>query len=194
MELNLYDALVVSIDDKDKKGKIQIQILPEQKDVKKADLPWAIPFSSINSISILSLDLPEQNSMIRVLVDKYWRRFYYLSNRFFTELFDFSKIDSILGEVDEIANKDYKNLTFRLYLDGGLDFHNNNDGSHGFIHKSGAYSMFDKDGKIYSVKGDTRVALEDKLIVEASEILYNDNKITASSTSLKINDNLEVMK
>jgi hypothetical protein len=68
------------------------------------------------------------------------------------------------------------------------------DGSHGFVHKSGSYSLFDKDGKIYSVRGDTRVTLEDKLIVEASEILYNENKITASSSSLKINDNLEVMK
>jgi len=179
VELQLYEALVVDIDDETKKRRVKVRILPEHKDVKESDLPWASPYFTIHSKKEFENDLPIKDSVVGVFVDKLFKRFYYTSNKFFYDMFDYSKVDSVLSKASSISNKDYKNIKFRLYEDGGLEFHNKSDGSHGFIHKSGSYSVFDKDGKLF---------------IKADEINYNDNKITASSTSLKINNNFEVKK
>ena len=106
MELKLYTAKVIDIDDTDKKGKIQIRILPELKDVANNDLPWAIPFSSYNSSSIFSNDPLEVGSIIRVLVDKYWKRFYYIGNMSFYNIFNFDNVTSSLDQASEISNKE----------------------------------------------------------------------------------------
>lgn len=143
---NLYDAQVIDTNDVDKKRKIKIRILPEQENIADHLLPWALPFSSFNSTLAKQNDLPSKDSLIRVLVDEYWQRFYYLGNQFFEETFDFSSISSKLNSVSELQDKEYKNLVFRLYEDGSLDFHNNFSGEHGFLHKNGSYSLFDSLG------------------------------------------------
>lgn len=147
MEYKLFEATVIDIDDLDKQGKIKIKILPEQEGVFDEDLPWAIPFVSDCSNDVLSNNLPQVNSTIRVLVDALWKRFFYLPNMYFYGLWDFNKISSKLNNINNI-NKDYKNLHFHLYKDGSLQFHNDEDGSNGFINKNGSYSIFDKDGNI----------------------------------------------
>jgi hypothetical protein len=149
LELNLYEAQVVDNDDPNKKGLVQIRVLPEQKDLQKSLLPWALPFSMRIEPNEFTNDLPENNSIIYVLIDKYWKRFYYQDNKYFSSLFDYSKVDVALSKATEITNKNYKDVRFKLYKDGGLEFHNKADGSHGFIHKSGSYSIFDKDGKCF---------------------------------------------
>ena len=192
IDLKLYKAKVVSIDDKDKKGKVQIQILPELKDVATKDLPWAIPFSSANSVTVFSNDPPEEGSLIRVLVDQYWKRFYYLGNTLFYDVFNFDTVKGKLDSATELSNKDYKNLKFRMYKDGGVEFHNNSTGEHGFIHKSGSYIMFDKDGYVIQKDKDgstyktssSGITIEDK----------NGNTFITSSSSVKINGNLEILQ
>ena len=77
-ELTLETAKVVSVDDPDKQGKIQINIESKMKGVKKELLPWAIPLFSHTSSNTLSNHPPKENSQVWVLVDKYWKRFYYL--------------------------------------------------------------------------------------------------------------------
>lgn len=149
VDLKLYEAQVVDIDDKDKQGKIKIRILPEHKDVQDNVLPWAIPFLSIMSNKEFENDLVQKDSIVYVLVDPLFKRFYYISNKFFYTVFKYSTIENTLSKASEISNKEYKNIKFRLYEDGGLEFHNKQDGSHGFIHKSGSYTIFDKDGNIY---------------------------------------------
>lgn len=146
MDLKLYTASVVSIDDPSKKGKIQIKVLPELKDVQSDLLPWAVPFTMIQGAQTLSNDLPETGSTIRCLVNKSWKRFYYLPNRYFESIFDFTKISTTLGPIG--VSSTYKDLKFRLYTDGGLEFHNNSTGEHGFIHKSGSYQVFTSSGEI----------------------------------------------
>lgn len=169
MDLRLYQAQVIDIDDSDEQCGIVIKVLPEMKDVKQSDLPKAYPFSLHNSTHEFENDLPEVNSLIYVLIDKYWKRFYYLQNQFFYDFFKFSTITTALNKATEITNKDYKNIKFRLYADGGLEFHNKNDGSHGFIHKSGSYSIFDKDGNII-IDSDTK-----KVKVNGNAIELNGN-------------------
>jgi len=147
-ELCLRKAIVINIDDPDKKGKIQVRVLPDLKNVEDNLLPWAIPYSSLNSTSIMSNDLPEVNSIVRVFVREDYQRVYYMLNQYFYSLFDFNKVDSALSKISTISDKQYKNIVFRLYIDGGLEFHNNSTGEHGFIHKSGNSIYMDKDGKI----------------------------------------------
>ena len=172
--LLLRKAQVIDIDDPDEKGKIKIKILPDFKNISDDLLPWASPFSSKNSTSIRSNDLPEEGSIIRVLVREDNQRYYYLDNMYFYNLFDFSIIKSSLENVEEISDTTYKNIIFRLYFDGSLEFHNNSTGEHGFIHKSGSYFFFDSDG--YFIISDTK------------------NKIISGSSSLIINDNFEVLQ
>jgi len=42
-DLQLYNAFVVSNDDPERKGRVQIKILPEMTDVEDIDLPRAVP-------------------------------------------------------------------------------------------------------------------------------------------------------
>lgn len=91
MELFLCSATVVNINDVDKLGKIQIRIEPMMND--ETNLPWAIPFVSEVSNSTMSNNLPSVDSKVWILRDKYWKKFYYISNRYFYGMFDFSKIE-----------------------------------------------------------------------------------------------------
>ena len=169
-DLTLYCAKVIDIDDTDKQGKIQINIESRFKDFKKNDYPWAIPLLSDVSESTMSFNPPKVNSQVWVLVDKYWKRFYYLTNRYFYNLFDFSKVSGLLDKCDKI-NKDYKNIRFNYYEDGTLLFHNNNDGSSGIVTSQGTVIYIDKDGdlvrnvekdEITEIKGDRKETIKGK--------------------------------
>ena len=166
-ELSLYTAIAVSIDDEDKQGKVRIRILPEQEKLDEDLLPWAMPFILHLSENTLQNDLPEEGSTIRVLVDKTWKRFYYLGNRYFNGLYDFSKVTDALDSASvENVDKEYKNLHFMLYADGTLTFHNDSDGSHGIIQSTGSFAVLNADGSIYAssekdidIKGKGKVSM-----------------------------------
>lgn len=173
-DLTLHCAKVTDIDDRDKQGKIQINIESRFKDFKKDDYPWAIPLLSDVSESTMSFNPPKVNSQVWVLVDKYFKRFYYLTNRYFYNLFDFSKVSGLLDKCDKI-NKDYKNIRFNYYEDGTLLFHNNNDGSSGIITSQGTFIYINKDGdfvrnikkdEIIEIKGNKEETIKGKNNVE----------------------------
>ena len=146
-ELFLHTAQVLKIDDEDKKGRVQIKILPEME--KAESFPWAMPFITYSSEKTLENDLPSEGSVIRVLRDKTWKRFYYLPNRYFYGLYDFSKISDIFDDKSlENVDTEYKNIKFRLFEDGTLVFHNNSDGSHGIIQSTGSYTVFNSEGTL----------------------------------------------
>lgn len=146
-DLSLKTARVMSVDDPDKQGKIQISIEPEFKDMKTNLLPWAIPMISNTSNSSIENHPPKVDSKIWILVDKYYKRFYYISNRYFYNLFDFSKVSGLLDKCEKI-NKDYKNIDFKYYIDGTLVFHNNSDGSSGMITKHGTLIYVNENGDL----------------------------------------------
>jgi hypothetical protein len=187
MNLNLMTAKVISIDDPDKEGKIKIKISPAHKDLKDIDLPWAVPFTTMLFSSTSQNDLPEINSILWVLVQEDWQRFYFIGNRYFYDYFSFNDILSQLNQATEITGKTYTDLKFRLYKDSGLDFHNNNTGEHGFIHKSGSYTVFDANGnmcvntktKDVKVKGmNVEVEATTKVTVKGSNVEINATTAT----------------
>lgn len=179
-ELSLYTAIAVSIDDEDKQGKVRIRILPEQEKLDEDLLPWAMPFAVHLSENTLQNDLPEEGSTIRVLVDKTWKRFYYLSNRYFNGLYDFSKVtDALDGASVENVDKEYKNLHFMLYADGTLTFHNDSDGSHGIIQSTGSSVVLNADGGLYiKGKGKADIKFEDEMVFKGEKT----NKIEIGNT------------
>lgn len=195
-DLTLYCAKVTDIDDKDKQGKIQINIESYFKDFKKDDYPWAIPLLSDVSESTMSFNPPKVDSQVWVLVDKYWKRFYYLTNRYFYNLFDFSKVSGLLEKCNKI-NKDYKNIRFNYYEDGTLLFHNNNDGSSGVVTNQGTIIYIDKDGdfvrniekdEIVEVKGDRTETIKGK----SKSSIDGDNQLECKGKDIrKITSSME---
>ena len=146
-DLTLYTAKVISIEDEDKQGKIQVSIESVSDGWDKDLLPWAIPLISNVADGTMEMHLPKKDSQVWVLVDKYFKRFYYLSNRYFYNLFDFSKVSGLLNKCTKI-DTEYKNIDFKYYLDGTLLFHNNSDGSSGIITSQGTLMYIDKEGTL----------------------------------------------
>lgn len=173
-ELKLTTAKVISIDDPDKQGKIQISIESVSEGWKKDLLPWAIPLISSVADGTMEMHLPKVNSQAWVLVDKYFKRFYYISNRYFYNLFDFSKVSGLLNKCNKI-DTEYKNIDFKYHLDGTLLFHNNSDGSSGIITNQGTLIYIDKDGNLVkeiendentTIKGDKSEIIKGKENIE----------------------------
>jgi len=68
-DLKLYNAFVISNDDPERKGRVQIRILPEMTDVEDIDLPWVVPFVSQSSSTTQEKDVFPIGSNLWVLVD-----------------------------------------------------------------------------------------------------------------------------
>lgn len=190
-DLILETAKVVDINDPSKKGMIQINIESKMANIKKNLLPWAIPLFSNISDGTMNNHLPKVGSQCWILVDKYYKRFYYLSNRYFYNLFDFSKINGLLDKCDKI-NKDYQNIRFNYYEDGTLLFHNNSDGSSGIITSSNTCLYIDKDGSFIN-KIAKNYGIEVK--ENKTEIINKDNELTIKGNregTINGKDNLNV--
>ena len=190
MELFLESAEVVSIEDENLHARIQIRLLPKLDGVDDDLCPWAIPFFSHNSSGksetlTMEQDLPEVGATIWVLRDTYYKRFYYLSKRYFETVFDSTKItdifDNIGSNIDDLESDDnvsdsinplsenitinddnpFINLKFESYQENSLSFHNNVDGTHGFIQctigDTPTFVIMDKDGNLLTNVGANKV-------------------------------------
>ena len=184
-QLTLETAKVVSVDDEDKAGKVQINIEHKMKGVKKDLLPWAIPFFSKTSDSTWSNHPPKVGSEIWVFVDEYWKRFYYLSNRYFYNLFNYDKTKGLLDKCEKI-NKEYKNLDFTYFEDGSLIFHNNSDGSSGIINSQGTLLYLDKEGSLINeIEKDEKTTIKGN---REERIKGKDTITVEGQTSFKYNN------
>lgn len=193
-DLKLYTGKTISIDDPDKEGKIQISIESVSEGWRKDLLPWAIPLISNVSNGTMEMHLPKEGSQVWVLVDKYYKRFYYISNRYFYNLFDFSKVSGLLDKCDKI-NTEYKNIDFKYFADKTLLFHNNSDGSSGIITSQGTLIYIDKDGTLVkeiekdetiTVNGDKKETVKGKNTVEIgddSTTTYKGKKVEECKSS-----------
>lgn len=147
-ELSLFKATVVSNDDPDQTGKVQIRIEPELTDVPENDLPWAVPFISEASSSTVQKQVFVVGSVVWVLIDSLWQRFYYLGNKYFESHFSFSQVHASLAQLS--ADTTYKDLEFTLAKDGSISFHNVATGDCGYLHATGSYLLINKDAPYVS--------------------------------------------
>lgn len=138
-DLSLFKALVVSNDDPDQTGKIQIRIQPELADVPEKDLPWATPFVSEASSSTAEKQVFVIGSVVWCLVDPLWQRFYFIGNKYFESHFSFAKVQSALADLD--VDTTYKDLKFTLTGDGSISFQNLSTGDCGYLQSTGSYVL-----------------------------------------------------
>lgn len=147
LKFNLYRGKVISLNDEDKKGRIQVKLLPEMKDIADSKCPWFPPLEGNSSDNELKNNPPEIGSLIFVLADNLFYHRYYTNFKYnIPGKFDYSKIENLLNNIDGL-DTEYQNIIFELYQDGGLSFHNRNDGSHGYYHSSGSYFLINSDGE-----------------------------------------------
>lgn len=179
-EYILTQGIVIDTNDLDRKGKIKIQILPELSGVAINNLPWAIPFTSLQGPSSQSNILPEKESLVRLLVRKDWQRFYYLGNYFFESKFDFNTIVSKLSGTG--VSTTYKDINFTLFEDGSLQFQNKANGESGYIHSSGSYSIFKSNGDIVNYTNPTN-----KVTTEGGKVeLTANTNLTIAGLTINI--------
>lgn len=210
IKLDLYYANVVDNNDEDKLGRLQVRILPDFKDIKDALLPWAKPFvSSGFSATNYSMTLPEIGSNVWILADEDFRYFRYLFGSYSEGLFDYEAIETALGDVTEMSDKEYPNVDFDLSNDGSIAFHNRVSGDHGYLHYTGTYYVIDTDGHFYVTHNDGLKITKDANLFsivdkDANTVTLdtngmkledkNGNVIEMGTTSVKINGNLEVLQ
>ena len=177
IKLNLHRGQVISIDDPDKLGKVQIQLIPEMVDIKPNKCPWLQSFNGNSSDAEMQNKPPQVGSLVWVLADDLFHYRYYMPFKYdIPGKSDYSKVSDLLDEIG--VDSTYKNIVFELYEDQSLSFHDRVEGSHGFIHNTGSYSFFDKDGKLSVLcKSDLDI------IAEGETIITSTGAITATSDS-----------
>jgi hypothetical protein len=145
INLNLYIGKVISTDDPDQKGKIQIKLLPEFKDVPDEDCIWIPSFfnQQINNVAI--------NDIVWVLSSAYFQsnEMYYIPKYFVDGLIDFTDITNILTNVTDKGTNNYKDMRFTLYPDGSLIYFNISTGEKAIVQSDGSYILIDTSGNIY---------------------------------------------
>jgi len=159
IKLNLYYAKITNNNDPVKKGKLQIRLLPEFKDIKESLLPWADPFFSIgSSTSSYSMNLPKIGSSVWVAVDEMFTSFNYLFGAPFEGLFDYASVKTSLDTISELSSTTYPDINFNLMESGNIHFENSVTGDIGILHNTGSYVLFDNTGKIYATSvGDITI-------------------------------------
>lgn len=184
-DLKLTTAKVISIDDLDKQGKVQISIESVSEGWRKDLFPWAIPLISNVADGTMEMHLPKEGSQVWVLVDKYYKRFYYISNRYFYNLFDFSNVSGLLNKCNKI-DKEYKNIDFKYFADKTLLFHNNFDGSSGIINSQGTIIYIDKEGTfVKEIEKDEKITIKG----DKTETIKGKENIEVNGKSLTIYKN-----
>lgn len=195
IELNLYIGRVISTNDTDKQGRVQIKFLPEMKDVKDDDCPWCVPFFGNSSEDEIIQDFPPDDTLVWCLADSNFYEKYYLGRYNTKGTYDFDTVKDLLEKFSDAdtSDSDYQYLKFYLYEDGGLSFYNTNNGEKGFLNKNETYTLYDKDGNYYIYGKDKKITVyNDKstLLVDTN----GDTSIENENSSLKIlNDgNIEI--
>lgn len=163
--LPLYKAKIVDINDPNEKGAIKIRVLPQFKDIKESLLPWAQPLLSTGmNASEYSFTPPQIGSLVWIIFsDRFWKSPYWIPGYFINGFFDYTTVKSLLDSATDVSDSDYPNINFSLLPDGSIIFNNTDNGEIGTIHNSGAYSIFDSSGNVYTYSGSS------------TQKLYNDN-------------------
>lgn len=156
------EAIVTSVEDPEKLGRVQLRVLPELSGHEEADLPWCFPESS--GIHGKSFGLPQVGQAVSCIVwTKLWCEITYLPMviRKPKEHPFQDWMDNQRSLIDDMANDpEEKDLVVEQYSDDFSQYHDVGNSEHGFVHPSGTYVSIDKDGTAW-MKGVKELHLHD---------------------------------
>ena len=156
------EAIVTSVEDPEKLGRIQLRVLPELSEHEEADLPWCFPESS--GIHGKSFGLPQVGQAVSCIVwTKLWCEITYLPMviRKPKEHPFQDWMDNQRSLIDDMANDpEEKDLVVEQYSDDFSQYHDVGNSEHGFVHPSGTYVTIDKDGTAF-MKGVKELHVHD---------------------------------
>lgn len=203
-------AKVINIDDSqydgNKLSRIQLQILPEMKDITDDSLfCWADPMFHESGISndTTSHNLPEKDSFVTAFIlDPYFQTVRYGKGIYIEGFAAYEKWEQIQNnqiiQSDDIDSQTYPQpMKFEIFKDGSFYYRNTESGETGLIHNSGTYTVFDKNGNIknygkdksiknYNNKGNIELKDSGQILLELKDkttiSINDDGKIEIDTT------------
>jgi hypothetical protein len=162
MKVDLFYGKVESIEDPDRKGRIQVRVLPEMEGASKDDLPWVRSFlQKTMTDTSQTHDLPVEGSYVWcIFLDvPYFKDGWFISGVFVDKSFDFDSVTQALSAIDGFSGNAYKDLHFTRHEDGTIIFRNPNTKEAGFLSSTGTYLFVDQNGatNVYA-KGAIKVS------------------------------------
>lgn len=156
------EAIVTSVEDPEKLGRVQLRVLPELSEHKESDLPWCFPESS--GIHGKSFGLPQVGQAVSCIVwTKLWCEITYLPMviRKPKEHPFQNWMDNQRRLINDMANDpEEKDLVVEQYSDDFSQYHDVGNSEHGFVHPSGTYVSINKEGTVW-MKGVKELHLHD---------------------------------
>ena len=181
VDLKLYYGQVIDNIDKDNKGKIQVKILPEMKDVPDNETIWCHPF--VGGEKTVKLDVPEIGEKVWVLSEPdFVFGAFYIGESSLNGAVDLASIKSSINGVAPVG--DISEVEFKSYSSGNIVFINKKTGAMGFIHNKGTTAIVDGDGNFIIEAG---TALKQRVEVSESGIdLQGTITISGAGSSLEV--------
>jgi len=171
----LKDAEVIDNNDPNKKGYIQVRILPEFIDVQESKLPWVQPY--FNGVGISSEhglhNVPEIGDRVKIIVkDKYWKDMEYFTGEYIEGKYIYSKWQGIQNNITNNSGFTYPQPAFfKHFPDGTAIYHNSETGESGIVSPNGDYININGDGKItLKSKNDIEVDADGEEVITANGI------------------------
>lgn len=180
----MRDAIVIDNNDPEKKSRIKVQILPEQKDITDETLyRWILPMFNAGSDALGEHNPPENDSHVQVLIlDDYWLEQRYINNWFIEGYYKYLKWTTNSANIlDLTGTQTYPEPRFTYFPDGSLEFRNYTTGEKGWLNSNGSYIIWDVNGNIFCYSKDKNI----KLYTTQTSILLDDtNKVVNIKSGL----------
>lgn len=159
----LREARVVSVDDPNKLGRIQVKVIPELEDIPDGDCPWAFPLGA--GAHGKDFALPSAGAVVYAVVfNRFWCEIAFIPCAIAKptgHLF----ADWVNGKKPSITDMAHspEEATFeaREWDDGFTEYHDSKNKEHGFLHPSGTFVTIDKDGQVF-VQSVKKINVHDK--------------------------------
>ena len=186
IQMNLYYGKVISNNDVDKKGKVQVKVLPEMEDIADNHCPWLQPFFDVGSSTSFDLAIPGENSFVWVLSsdENFQTNSFYFGKASIEGFFNFETVKNKISNTG-LSFGDYPDIDFKYYKSGNVLFTNRTTGTTAIIHKKGSFIGFDSEGKIISKSsnGESFIEISDDSIKINGSNIYAKGDITVEAGS-----------
>jgi len=187
----IYKGVVVDNKDPVEKGRLQIQVLPELKDVSSSLLPWMRPFMYQD---VVNTPLPIGTQVWCFFIDPFWKDGYWISSQFIDGFYDYESVLSNVSNIIELDSPEYPQPFFKKYADNTVLFHNELTKESGVLSPFGSYIIFNKTGNIVlSNSGNTQTVSSALFQIKTPNIIdissvdgMNSIKLDASTNSVNI--------